>query len=54
MKHEAHIQLVEKINKKGETYKILEIYIKGLLVHEVYVKDSLNQIIEFVLNTELK
>jgi hypothetical protein len=54
MKHEAQIQIVEKLNKKGELYKIMEIYIKGLLVHEVYVKDSLNQIIEFVLNTELK
>lgn len=54
MKYEAQIQLVEKLNKKGEIYKIMEIYIKGLLIHEVYVKDSLNQIIEFVINTEIK
>lgn len=53
MKHDAQVQIVEKLNKKGELYMIMEIYIKGLLVHEVYVKDSLNQIIEFVLNAQL-
>lgn len=53
MKHDAQVQIVEKLNKKGESYRIMEIYIKGLLVHEVYVKDSLNQIIEFVLNAQL-
>ena len=54
MKHDAQVQIVEKLNKKGEIYKVMEIYIRGLIVHEVYVKESLNQIIEFVLNAELK
>ena len=54
MKHDAQVQIVEKLNKKGELYKVMEIYIKDLLVHEVYVKESLNQIIEFVLNAQLK
>jgi len=54
MKHDAQVQIVEKLNKKGEIYKVMEIYIKGLIVHEVYVKESLNQIIEFVLNAEIK
>ena len=54
MKHDAQVQIVEKLNKKGEIYKVMEIYIKGLIVHEVYVKESLNQIIEFVLNAQLK
>jgi hypothetical protein len=51
MKHQAQVQIIEKVNKKGETYKILEIYINDLLIHEVYIKDSLNQIIEYVLST---
>jgi hypothetical protein len=51
MKHDAQIEIVEKLNKKGELYKVMCIYVNDLLIHEVYIKDSLNQIIEYVLET---
>jgi hypothetical protein len=51
MKHDAQIEIVEKLNKKGELYKVMCIYVNDLLIHEVYIKESLNQIIEYVLET---
>jgi hypothetical protein len=51
MKHDAQIEILEKLNKKGELYKVMCIYVNDLLIHEVYIKDSLNQIIEYVLET---
>ena len=54
MKHDAQIEIIEKLNKQGQPYKIMQIWVKGLMIHEVYIKDSLNQIIEYVLENEIK
>jgi len=53
MKHDAQIQIVKKLNKKGEEYSLLEIYVKGLMIQEFYVKDSLHQILEYVMSSEV-
>lgn len=53
MKHDAQIQIVKKLNKKGEEYSLLEIYVKGLMIQEFYVKDSLQQILEYVMSSEV-
>ena len=53
MKHDAQIEIIEKLNKQGQAYKILQIWVKGLMIHEVYIKESLNQIIEYVLDNEI-
>jgi hypothetical protein len=50
MKHDAQIEIIEKLNKTGQPYKLMQIWVNGLMIHEVYIKDSLNQIIEYVLN----
>jgi hypothetical protein len=54
MKHDAQIEIIEKINKAGQTYKIMQIWVNGLMIHEVYIKDSLNQIIEYVIDQQQK
>ena len=54
MKHEAEIQIVKRISKKGEEYTKLEIYVKGLMIADFYVKDSLQQILEYVMSSEVK
>jgi len=50
----AEIQIVKRISKKGEEYSKLEIYVKGLLIQDFYIKDSLQQILEYVMSSEVK
>jgi len=54
MKYEAEIQIVKRISKKGEEYSKLEIYVKGLMIQDFYIKDSLQQILEYVMSSEVK
>lgn len=46
----AKLNIVEKINKTGVSYQMLEIWIttkdgEVVKVHEIFVRDSLNQIL---------
>ena len=50
----AEIQIVKRLSKKGEEYSKLEIYVKGLLIQDFYIKDSLQQILEYVMSSEVK
>ena len=50
----AEIQIVKRISKKGEEYSKLEIYVKGLMIQDFYIKDSLQQILEYVMSSEVK
>ena len=54
MKIPAEIQIVKRISKKGEEYSKLEIYVKGLMIQDFYIKDSLQQILEYVMSSEVK
>ena len=50
MKHNAQIQIVQRINKKGEPYQMLQVYMqagdKFIMIHEIYMRDSLTEIIQ--------
>jgi len=50
---DAKLDIIERTNKNGEPYEILAIYMVGsngslVRVHEVYMKDTLRDIIKFV------
>ena len=50
MKHNAQIEVVQRINKKGEPYQMLQVYMqagdKFIMIHEIYMRDSLTEIIQ--------
>jgi hypothetical protein len=53
---DAKIQIIELTNKNGAPYKMLQIYVTAhtgvlIMIHEVFVRDSLDQILNaLVLN----
>lgn len=51
--YNAKIEVLQRTNKNGEPYEILAIYMEAknghlVRVHEVYMKEALKGIIEFV------
>ena len=53
MKYDAKLNVSERVNKKGETYKMLEIYMTTkdgelVLVHEFFMRESLVTLIKLV------
>ena len=50
---DAKLNIVERINKKGESYNVLELHVfsklTGELLHinDIYMRDSLKNIIEY-------
>jgi len=52
--YDVKMSVEERTNKKGDLYKILNLYFEdyetGELIpfHEIYLKDNLAQIIEFI------
>jgi hypothetical protein len=53
MKYDAKINIVERENKKGEKYQMLEIYMttktgEVILIHEVYMRETLATLIRLV------
>ena len=53
--YDAKVQIAERKNKKGELYKKLLINLKNVrtgeyvCIHEVYMSDLLQQLVEFML-----
>ena len=49
MKHNAQIEVVERVNKNGEPYQMLNVYMQVkdeyILIHEIYMRDALQQIV---------
>ena len=50
---DAKLNIVERVNKKGESYNVLELHVFSKLtgellhVHDIYMRESLKNIIEY-------
>lgn len=50
---DAKLNIVERVNKKGESYNVLELHVFSKLtgellhIHDIYMRESLKNIIEY-------